>query len=77
MLKLYKHNGRACEKLERRKFVLEAAIKALETQERLTKMLYKQITAYAETEKSRHLNDLEYGNKIAYAHCLEVLTDDE
>ena len=56
---------------------LKAAIKALEAQERLTEMLYKQITAYAEVEKSKHLNDLEYGNKIAYAHCLEVLTDDE
>lgn len=56
---------------------LDLAIKALETQERLTQMLYKQITAYEELEKSKHLNDLEYGNKIAYAYCLEVLNDDE
>lgn len=55
----------------------DKAIKVLETHERLTEMLYKKMTAYAEMEKSRHLNDLEYGNKIAYAHCLEVLNDDE
>lgn len=53
------------------------AIKALETQEKLTKMLYKQMTAYAETEKSKHFSDLEYGRMTAYAHCLEVLNDDE
>ena len=53
------------------------AIKALETQERLTKMLYKQITAYAEMKKSKHFSDLEYGRMTAYAHCLEVLNDDE
>lgn len=56
---------------------LDLAIKALETQERLTKMLYKQITAYAEMKKSKHFSDLEYGRMTAYAHCLEVLNDDE
>jgi hypothetical protein len=55
---------------------LNKAIKMLKTQERLTEMLYKQITAYAEMEKTKNLHDLEYGRKTAYAHCLEVLNDD-
>lgn len=58
-------------------FALELAIKALETQDRLTKMLNKRIMAYAEVEKSKNLNDLEYGRKTAYALCLEELNDDE
>lgn len=51
---------------------LNKAINVLKTHERVTEMLYKRITAYAEVEKSKHLNDLEYGRKTAYAHCLEV-----
>lgn len=52
---------------------LDMAVKALIQQERLTEMLNKQMTAYMEMEKSKHFNDLEYGRKTAYAHCLEVL----
>lgn len=47
---------------------LDRAIKALEAQERLTEMLYKQITAYAEMKKSKHFSDLEYGRMTAYEH---------
>ena len=56
---------------------LDMAIKALETQDRLTEMLNKQMTAYAEMKKSKRFGDLEYGRMTAYAHCLEVLNDDE
>ena len=56
---------------------LEMAITALESQNRLTEMLNKQIIAYAQQNKNRHLSDLEYGRKTAYEHCLEVLKDDE
>ena len=56
---------------------LDMAIKALESQNRLTEMLNKQINAYVEQNKNRHLSDLEYGRKTAYTHCMEVLENDD
>lgn len=37
----------------------------------------RQIAAYEQMEKTRHLNDLEYGRKTAYKHCLEILEGEE